>query len=720
MAVRNPETDSTPQPARGPAARLAIIPSGRRTRWLVLIAWIFILATVSPFAGKLTDVEENDAEQWLPESAESLAVTRTLDTFPAGETEPAVIVYHRDGGLTDADMARVEADRATFTGLYPDTPPTEPVPSENGAAVLYAIPFAADAPINGQDASENVGDIRDVLGADRDGLQVKATGPAGFGHDLVSVFDGFDGTLLMATASVVTILLLLTYRSPFLWLIPLIAVAFAHQTATAGVYGAARHLGVTVDGQSGGILPVLVFGAGTDYALLLIARYREELRRHADKHEAMLAALRQAGPAILASGGTVVAGLLCLMAADLNSTAGLGPVGALGILSALVAMLTLLPTILVIVGRRVFWPFVPHFGSESHEASGLWSGVGRWVDRRPRPVWIGTVAVVAVMAVGLIGADFSLANADQFRDEPEAITGQKLIAESYPAGASQPNTVIANIDSTDAVQAAIAATPGVAAVRIDGQTDSLVAFAATLDADPSSDAAYATIERLRDNVHAVAGADAIVGGPDASSLDIQNANERDRMVIMPLVLLVVLGILCLLLRSIVAPLVLTATVVLSFAASLGVSVLVFEHLFGFEGIEPSIPLLGFVFLVALGIDYNIFLMSRVHEEAKQLGTRRGMLRGLSVTGGVITSAGLVLAATFAVLGVLPLVSLTELGFIVAFGVLLDTLVVRSILVPALTLDLGPRMWWPSHLAQHEPSTLTERATQTRQQRATGD
>ena len=717
MAAHNPQTDATPQPAREPIARLAAIPSGRRAKWLVLVAWIVIIAVVSPFAGKLADVEENDAEQWLPESAESLAVTRLMDTFPAGETEPGVIVYHRDGGLTDADRARVEADRVTFTNRYPATPPTEPVPSEDGAAILYAIPFPADQPVDGKDASDNVAVIRDVLGPDRDGLEVKVTGPAGFGHDLVSVFDGIDGTLLMATAGVVTILLLLTYRSPFLWLIPLIAVAFAHQTATAGVYGAAKHLGVTVDGQSGGILPVLVFGAGTDYALLLISRYREELRRHADKHEAMFAALRQAGPAILTSGGTVVAGLLCLMVADLNSTASLDPVGALGIISALVAMLTLLPVILVIVGRRVFWPFVPHFGSASHEESGIWSAVGRWVDRRPRPVWIGTVAV---MAIGLIAANFNLANEDQFRDEPDAITGQKLIAASYPAGASQPNTVIANLNSADAVQAVIADTPGVADVRIDGQNDTQVAFATTLDAAPSSDAAYTAIERLRDNVHAIPSAGALVGGPDASSLDIRNANERDRMVIMPLVLLVVLIILCLLLRSIVAPLVLTATVVLSFAASLGVSVLVFEHLFGFNGIEPSIPLLGFVFLVALGIDYNIFLMSRVHEEARQLGTRRGMLRGLSVTGGVITSAGLVLAATFAVLGVLPLVSLTELGFIVAFGVLLDTLVVRSILVPALTLDLGPRMWWPSRLAHHEPSILTERAIQTRQQRAIGD
>jgi len=678
------------------------------------------MVLVSPFAGRLTDVEENDAEQWLPSDAESLAVIQLQDAFPAGETEPAVIVYHRDQGLTDADRAQVEADRATLTTLFPAVLPSEPVPAEDGTAILYAIPFPADAPINGQDTVENVGDIREIIGDSGDGLQVNVTGPAGFGRDLVSVFDTINGTLLMATAGVVTVLLLLTYRSPFLWLIPLIAVAFAHQTATAGVYAAARNFGVTVDGQSGGILPVLVFGAGTDYALLLISRYREELRRHEDKHEAMAFALRQAGPAILASGGTVVAGLLCLVVADLNSTAGLGPVGALGIISALVAMLTLLPAILVIVGRRVFWPFVPHFGSASHETSSIWSRVGGWVDRRPRPVWIGTVVVLAVMALGLIGADFSLANADQFRDEPDAITGQKLIAASYPAGASQPNTVIANIDTSGTVQAAIANTTGVADVRIDGQTDTVVAFSTTLNADPSSDTAFATIERLRDNVHAVPGANALVGGPDASSLDIQTANERDRMVIMPLVLLVVFVILCLLLRSIVAPLVLTATVVLSFAASLGVSVLVFEHIFGFNGIEPSIPLLGFVFLVALGIDYNIFLMSRVHEEAKQLGTRRGMLRGLSVTGGVITAAGIVLAATFAVLGVLPLVSLTELGFIVAFGVLLDTLIVRSILVPALTFDLGPRMWWPSRLSHHEPSILTEIALDARQQRAIGD
>lgn len=689
---------SPPGGDSGVRTKLASIPSGRRSKWLIVLLWVVILAVASPLAGKLTSVEDNDTATWLPQNAESLAVATAEEEISAGDQMPAVIVYHRDGGLLASDHEAIEADRQALSDLFPSTPPSPAIPSEDGQAVIFTVPLAV---AEDEDLANGVDAIRAQVHDAPDGLQVKVTGPAGFTMDLANVFSGVDTTLLLATAGVVAALLLLTYRSPFLWLIPLLSVAFAHQLAGATVYGLAKSVGLTLNGQSGGILPVLVFGAGTDYALLLIARYREELRRHEDKHEAMAFALRQAGPAIVASGATVVVGLLCLLAADLNPTRSLGPVGAAGIVAALLAMLTLLPALLVIFGRRLFWPFIPHFGSASHEASGIWSRVGGWVARRPRPVWITTVALLAILASGLLGIDTNLPQENQFRNEPEAISGQKLIAESFPAGSGAPATIITSAAAADAVSAAASDVSGVALVEPCGGDADRAVLAATLTAEPGSQAAFDTIDRLRDAVHAVPEANAIVGGNDAISLDIARASERDSAVIMPLILLIVVVILAVLLRSIVAPLVLLGTVVLSFAAALGTSVVVFDRVFGFAGMDPSTPLLAFVFLIALGIDYNIFLMGRVHEEAAQIGTRAGMLRGLAVTGGVITSAGLVLAATFAVLGVLPLVSMTELGFIVAFGVLLDTLIVRSILVPALTFDIGPTIWWPSRLAQPE-------------------
>ena len=681
--------------------RISVLPTGRRSAWLTIVIWIVVVAALSPLAGKLTEVENNETSAWLPGNAESLKVANAQEDFPNGETLTAVIVYHRDGGLTQEDLARIEADRTELTARYPETPPSPAFPSEDGHAVIYTIPFLSRTTEESEVVAEHVADIRDFLDQENGDLQVKVTGPAGFVKDFTEVFAGIDGTLLMATAIVVAVLLLITYRSPVLWLVPLISVGFALQFANAIVYLLAKYAGVSVNGQSGGILPVLVFGVGTDYALLLIARYREELRQHEKPREAMAFALRQAGPAILASAATVVIGLLCLLAAYLNPTRGLGPVGAVGIVAGLIAMLTLLPAILVVFGRRLFWPFVPSFGSEHHEESGIWARIGVAVSRRPRPVWIATVVLLLVLALGVIGIDTNLAQSDQFRTKPDAIVGQNLIAESFPAGSGAPTTVIANAGSEAAVQAAILTVPGVAGAQQDGVSNdgSIVSFAVTLEAAPATEAAFDTVRDLRTAVHAVDGADAKVGGPDAQSLDISTTTSRDQKVIIPLILLVVLVILGALLRAVVAPIVLIVTVIISFAAALGVLTLVSEHIFGFAAIEGSIPLLGFVFLVALGIDYNIFLMSRVHEESKRLGTRKGMLRGLAVTGGVITSAGIVLAATFAVLGVLPLVFMTQLGFLVAFGVLLDTLIVRSVLVPALTFELDKKIWWPSSLSR---------------------
>ncbi|MGH2602720.1 MAG: MMPL family transporter, partial [Dehalococcoidia bacterium] len=510
-----------------------------------------------------------------------------------------------------------------------------------------------------------------------------------------------------ATVSVVTILLLIIYRSPILWLLPLLTVGIASQFANAFVYFLAKYADVTVNGQSSGILTVLVFGAGTDYALLLLARYREELHNHEDKHEAMQLALRRAGPAIIASSATVMIGMLCLLAAELNSNRGLGPVAAAGIFSALLAMTTLLPALLVILGRWLFWPFVPRFGQHSRDELGIWTRVSNWVGRTTRPAWIGTVLLLVLLALGLTQIETGLTAAEQFTTTPESIEGQELIAAHFPAGASTPAYVIANASTAQEVTEAVQGIEGVATVEQPLTADDpasgepLAMIPVILIDDPSSGAAKETIERLRDVVHAVPDAGAIVGGDTAVALDISEASTRDERVIIPLVLLVVFIILMILLRAIVAPLLLMATVVLSFLAAIGASVLAFDWFFDYAGVDFGFLLFAFIFLVALGIDYNIFLMTRVHEEVAQHGHREGVLRGLSVTGGVITSAGIVLAATFAVLTVFPLVFLVELGVVIAFGVLLDTFLVRSILVPALALEIGPKTWWPSRLSRHD-------------------
>jgi RND superfamily putative drug exporter len=462
------------------------------------------------------------------------------------------------------------------------------------------------------------------------------------------------------------------------------------------------HAGLTVNAQSAGILTVLVFGAGTDYALLLVARYREELRRHADRHEAMAVALHRAGPAIIASAGTVVAGMLCLMVAETNSTAGLGPVLAIGVLVALAVMVTLLPALLVTVGRWVFWPARPVMGSAEPTARGFWAKVGNGISRRPRVTWVATAVVLAALAVGAVQLNATgLTNKESFRGTPQAVVGEEVLARHFPAGSGTPVVVASNADRATEVRAAFAGTNGIdpGSVTPPVSRGGTSLMLGTLTNPPDSQAAYDTINRIRDNVHAVPGSNALVGGTTATNLDVQNAARYDRDLIIPIVLAVVLVILGLLLRAIVAPIVLVATVVLSFAAALGVSALVFRHIFGFAGADSSFPLFVFVFLVALGIDYNIFLMTRVREEAARHGTRRGALIGLAATGGVITSAGLVLAGTFAVLATLPLTAFTEIGFAVAFGVLLDTLVVRSVLVSGLTMDIGRHMWWPSALTR---------------------
>ncbi|MEU5265892.1 MMPL family transporter [Amycolatopsis sp. NPDC021455] len=673
--------------------RLAGIPGHRRFKWLTVVLWVAVLAAIGPAADKIWDSTDDDATAWLPASAESTAVAAAQDGFPAGDVKPAVVVFARESGLTPSDREAVAVYRASLAAAVPEARDARVTDSADGKALTLGVPLRAAT------AGDAVKVIR--AGADRavpEGLVVKTTGPAAASADTGDAFDGLDSTLLWVSVLVVGFLLLLTYRSPVLWLLPLIAVAVGSRLASAVVYLLIEHAGLVVNSQNAGVLTVLVFGIGTDYALLLISRYREELRVHEDRHRALAVALRRSAPAIFASAATVVAGLLCLVFADLAPDSGLGPVGAIGVGCAVLAMTTLLPALLAIFGRWVFWPLVPRPGGRSAaaEPAGVWARVAAVVARRPKTAGLATALGLVVLALAGTGMHVGLGKADSFTTTPESLAGQQILARHFPAGSSDPAIVLSTRDSAAAVAAAAGAVEGVGSVgkpafSADG---TLARTPVQLTDAPDSAAAADTVQRLRDAVHRVPGADAKVGGTTAAAFDTDRASAHDRLLVMPLVLLVVLLVLILLLRSLVAPLLLVATVVLSFGSALGAGWLLFRYVFGFAGVDQNLILLGFLFLVAVGVDYNIFLVSRIREEAGPHGHAAGVRRGLAVTGGVITSAGLVLAATFSVLTVLPLVATVELGVLVGVGILIDTLVVRSLLVPALALTAGPRFWWP--------------------------
>ncbi|WP_447036248.1 MMPL family transporter [Streptomyces sp. DSM 118878] len=693
---------------------------GRRAKWLVVLFWLLVIVVAAPLAQKLTDAQENDADSWLPGSAESTQVLALSDDFRP-EVIPAVVVYAREGGLTSADRARISEDvRQTgelrahgIRGAEVRGPAYDEKRDPEAAQIL--VPITMDA-----DGWERIGpavdSVRERVGSGEGGLKVHVTGPGGTAADSTEAFEGIDSTLLLSAAGIVIVILLFTYRSPTLLLAPLVAVITALFTAQALIYLLAEHADLTVNGQSAGILTVLVFGAGTDYALLLVARYREELRRHEDRHEAMALALHRAGPAVLASGATVVLSMLVLLAAEMNSTRGLGPVAAIGVAVGLVAMLSLFPALLVIFGRWLFWPLVPHLGSPEPTERGLWARTGRRIARRPRAIWGATAAVLALLSLGLFQLRAEgLSNADSFTDKPESVTGQEVLAEYFPAGSGDPLVIVADRARSGEVARAVRQTAGVVPASVGRPPgtkavhDGKVLLEATPTDSSDSPAAKRTVERVRDAVHAVPDADARVGGGTAALVDMDNATAHDNKLIIPLVLIVVLLILGVLLRAVIAPLLLIGTVVLSFAAALGLSALAFRHLFGYSGEPTDFPLFVFVFLVSLGIDYNIFLATRIREETARQGSRQGVLTGLAATGAVITSAGLVLAGTFAALGTLPLVAFAEIGFAVALGVLIDTFVVRSVLVTSLFLDVGPKVWWPHALARRPEGSEAERS-----------
>jgi RND superfamily putative drug exporter len=668
----------------------------RRALWALvagcLVAWLAAAGVTGPMAGKLSSVQTNDSASFLPQSAESTEVAALQERFRSDDVVPALVVLERRAGLTPAD-------RTWAGGLLEDLPDgaAGPIPSRDGEALQIVVPL----PESGADGvAEEVERLRDTLAQGRpDGLSAHVTGPAGFAADLGGAFAGIDGVLLLVALVVVLLILVIVYRSPVLPFVVLLSAVFALTLASGAVYLLADSGVITLSGMSQGILSILVVGAATDYALLYVARFREELREHRSRLDATKAALRQSFEPILASGLTVILGLLCLLVSDLNSTRSLGPIGALGIAASLLSALTFLPAVLALLGRAAFWPARPAYGSEHPERSGVWGRLAGFVVRRPRRLWVGTALVLAAFAAlsPTINAS-GTSQSEVFLNRTDSVVGQEVAARHFPGGTASPALVVGPRDQRAALLAAAKGVRGVASVAEVQQAGDLVQVPVVL-ADPyDSDAARATVLRLRDAVHAAVPG-ALVGGQTALYLDNLTTAERDRELVIPLVLLVVLVLLALLLRSLVSAALLLATVVLSYAATLGVAAVLFNHVLDLPPADPSVPLYAFVFLVALGVDYNIFLMSRVREESQQHGTVEVIRRGLSVTGGVITSAGVVLAATFAALLVIPLVFMAQMAFLVAFGVLLDALVVRSVLVPAAATDLGRRLWWPSRLSR---------------------
>ena len=704
----------------GRSSRYIALITGKRSRWVVLVFWLLLLFIGGTLGSKIGSVQNDEAKTWLPANAQSTqAVKIAGQHFADKNLSTAVVVYTRSNGLTAADLAKVEADRSTLmrdhTAAAAISPGTESTDGQAATLTVALHTSASDDTVLGQ----AVDHIRKVTATGApSGLDVRITGEAGNASDFIHAFAGLNGALLGATIGVVAILLLLTYRSPVLWLVPLLSVGLASQVASGVVYLLAKQAGLLVNGQSASILTVLVFGVGTDYALLLVSRYREELHRHTDRHQAMALALRRCLPAVTASAGTVVIATMCLSFGSMNSTRGLGPVCAIGVAVTYLAMTTLLPPLLVTVGRWVFWPAIPKFSvGAAHGTFGasvvaehrFWSKIARGVGRAPRPLWIGAVLVLGALAFGSTTLLTGQTQADQFTRTVDSVVGQQLLAKHFAAGSSAPADIYTHTSAAPAVIAAVGTVDGIVSVRNIGNSGGWTHVVAVLSAPPDTHAAQDTVQRLRDRLHGISGSGALVGGQSAVALDTAHAQSSEEKLLIPLILVVVLGMLILLLHAVVAPIVLLLSVVLSYSAAVGTAALLF-HALGHPHIDRGLLLMGFLFLVALGVDYTIFLMTRAREEAERRGHRDGVLTGLAVTGGVITSAGVVLAATFSVLAVLPVVSALQQGTLVAVGVILDTFIVRSLLVPAVSLDIGQRMWWPAKLAQASQSGSAEEHT----------
>lgn len=674
---------------------------GYRLGWpVMLIVCALAVAAAGPLVGKFEGAQKNDQSDFLPKNSESVQVSQAQSKLPGADQIFASVVVEREGGLSRADKVKIKKLSQGIREAAPQAKVSRPQPGAGGKAELLTVTYPGvmfEQEGEGrslESLSASLDKLRgQVSKLDGGGLKARVGGQLGFAGDSIEIFKTINSTLLYATGLLVLILLLIIYRSPIFWVLPMIAVVAAEIIARAGGYLLAK-AGVVVTGQSAGILSVLVFGAGTDYALLLVARYREELRIKESPRQAMQVALQRTGPTILASGSTVIAGLLCLQLAKVNAIAGLGPAGAVGVLAAMISAVTLLPALLVAGGRKAFWPLVPRLGSRGADAqSGAWRRIGQWVERRRRSVIVCSLASLILMGLGMQSLKEPLSSDRDFRGQVESIQAQQIIEKSFPAGSTSPTVVLAKGNQAE-VRERLEAQPSVVGIsppQAGPEKSSLSLISLTLVSDPSSQAAIEDIQEIRS---ALKGSGALVGGSAAQEADLREATARDNKILIPVITALVLLILIVLLRSIVMPLILVSTVLISFAASLGAVAFISVHILGAPGVPISLPIISFVFLVALGIDYNIFLAARAREETARHGTREGMLRALAVTGAVITSAGVVLAGTFSVLMVLPLWTLTEIGLAVAFGVLLDTILVRSMLVPAITWSLSDRAWWP--------------------------
>ncbi|KUI32395.1 hypothetical protein AU195_08805 [Mycobacterium sp. IS-1496] len=664
-------------------------------------SWVVALLVVLVSGGLMGVLSGGESSSQSPVSvpadAESAKVNALRSEFPGGDQAPVILVVTRTDGapLSPSDVTATEEARQRMlagAGSAPAGPPV--LVSEDDEAAIATVPLAGD--LSGFDLTDAVKGLREAAADGLPGdLRAEVTGGPAFGADIANSFSGANITLLAVTAAVVALLLIVTYRSPVLFLVPLAVIGFADRVAALVGTAIAEAVGMTPDGSTSGITSVLVFGAGTNYALLLISRYREELGRHSDHREALTVAVRAAGPAILASNATVVLALLTLVFASAPSTRALGVQAAAGLVVAAVFVLLVLPALLRLFGKRLFWPFIPREGAAPLTDSGVWHRIADGVARRPVRVAVLSIGTLAVLCTGLLFTPIGLTQTEQFRVQAESVTGYETLADHFPSGLTDPTRVVGPSDKTNELQRAIADTRGVVSANPAGTSPTgLTQWSVVLSAEPASDEAFSTIDTLRDNVHAV-DSSALVGGSDAQARDISSAAGRDRMVVIPTILAVVLVVLYVLLRSALAPLILVGVTVLSALAALGLGGWASVHLFGFPALDDTTPLFAFLFLVALGVDYTIFLVTRAREETPEHGTRQGIVRAVSATGAVITSAGIVLAAVFCVLGVLPLIVLTQLGIIVGLGILLDTFLVRTVIIPALFTVIGPKIWWPA-------------------------
>ncbi|MDV6264849.1 MMPL family transporter [Rhodococcoides yunnanense] len=645
----------------------------------------------------------------LPTSAESYQVDQLLTQFSDSDTAPVILVLTRPDGaeLTPADIEAAAAAQNRMLAVdrsVPDGPGPPPIVAPDGKAATALV--QVDSSLSGFTLNDLISDLRAAATSDLPSeLRVQVTGGPAFGADIANSFSGANFTLLAVTALVVAVLLIVTYRSPILWLVPLAVIGFADRFATTVGTALAGVTGLSFDGSTSGITSVLVFGAGTNYALLLISRYREELRRESDHRLALRQAVRQAGPAIIASNATVVLALLTLLLAILPSTRSLGALAAAGLVVAAVFVLFVLPPLLAVCGPKLFWPFVPKQSDRDTTTEGVWHSIAAGVSRRP--VATASVTIVALLAccAALFGTQIGLSQTEQFRVTAESVEGFDTLSQHFPAGSADPTTILAPTTSIDEVIGIVERTDGVVSVdRVADSDTGLTRLSVVTDAAPASENSFTIVESLRSALGGVD--DARVGGSDAKALDTTDAAARDRLVVIPAILAVVLAVLLILLRAVVAPLILVATTVLSAVAAIGIGSWVSLHIFGFPALDDNTPLFAFLFLVALGVDYTIFLVTRTREETPRHGTRAAIVRAVSATGGVITSAGIVLAAVFCVLGVLPLITLTQLGIIVGLGILLDTFVVRTVVIPALFTLIGPKIWWPNRIDSSETATTT--------------